>query len=52
LLLSGNDIVWVIGKRIDNRFRITPKTKKAFVITCTDESRETETASCGCMLFG
>lgn len=53
LLLSGEDIVWVIGKRIDNRFRITPKTKKSFVITCVDESGETETSSCGCsLLFG
>ena len=53
LLLSGEDIVWVIGKRIDNRFRITPKTKKSFVITSVDESGETETASCGCsLLFG
>jgi tRNA(Ile)-lysidine synthase len=53
LLLSGNDIVWVIGKRIDNRFHINPKTKKAFLITSVDESGETETASCGCsLLFG
>jgi tRNA(Ile)-lysidine synthase len=53
LLISGEDIVWVIGKRIDNRFRITPQTKKAFVVTCADESGETETASCGCsLLFG
>jgi tRNA(Ile)-lysidine synthase len=53
LLLSGEDIAWVIGKRIDNRFRITPKTKRAFVITTVDESGETETASCGCsLLFG
>ncbi len=27
LLLSGNKIVWIIGKRIDNRFKITEKTK-------------------------
>jgi len=53
LLLSGNDIVWVIGKRIDNRFRITPQTKNAYVVSCVDESGETETASCGCsLLFG
>lgn len=53
LLISGNDIAWVIGKRIDNRFRITSKTKKSFVISCVDESGETETASCGCsLLFG
>jgi tRNA(Ile)-lysidine synthase len=53
LLLSGEDIVWVIGRRIDNRFRITPGTKKAFVITSIDESGEGETTSCGCsLLFG
>lgn len=53
LLLSGDDIVCVIGKRIDNRFRITPKTRKAFVITSVDDSGETETSSCGCsLLFG
>lgn len=53
LLISGEDIVWIIGKRIDNRFRITPKTKKAFVITSVDETGETEKASCGCsLLFG
>jgi len=53
LLLSGDDIAWVIGKRIDNRFRITSKTKKAYVITSVDESLESETASCGCsLLFG
>ncbi len=53
LLLSGEDIVCVIGKRIDNRFRITPKTRKAFVITSFDDSGETETSSCGCsLLFG
>jgi len=51
LLLSGEDIVWVVGKRIDNRFKITQKTKKAFVITCVDDSGETETASCGCSLL-
>ncbi len=27
LLLSGNKIAWIIGKRIDNRFKITDKTK-------------------------
>jgi tRNA(Ile)-lysidine synthase len=51
LLVSGEDIVWVIGKRIDNRYRITPKTKKAYVISCKEENPETETFSCGCSLF-
>lgn len=51
LLLSGEDIVWVIGKRIDNRFRITPKTKKAFVLLAKDDSKEPEGPSC-CLLFG
>jgi tRNA(Ile)-lysidine synthase len=51
LLVSGEDIVWVIGKRIDNRYRITPKTKKAYVISCKEENPEAETFSCGCSLF-
>jgi tRNA(Ile)-lysidine synthase len=53
LLLSGDDIVWVIGKRIDNRYRITTKTQSAFVVTYLDDNAETETTSCGCsLLFG
>ncbi len=53
LLVSGNDIVWVIGKRIDNRFRITSKTNRAFVVSCADEIKESENTSCGCsLLFG
>ena len=27
LLCSGRDIVWIIGKRMDNRFKISDKTK-------------------------
>jgi tRNA(Ile)-lysidine synthase len=50
LLVSGEDIVWVVGKRIDNRFRITPKTKKAFVLKTVEEYKETEGPSC--CLFG
>jgi len=51
LLVSGDDIVWIIGKRIDNRYRITSKTKKAYVISCKEENPETETFSCGCSLL-
>jgi len=32
ILCSGEKIVWIIGHRIDNRFRITPKTKKVLQI--------------------
>lgn len=28
LLVSGNEIVWIVGYRIDNHFRISEKTKK------------------------
>lgn len=33
LLCSDTDIVWVVGKRLDNRFKITPRTKKIIKIT-------------------
>ncbi len=32
LLTSGKDIVWIIGKRIDDRFKITSETKKILQI--------------------
>lgn len=32
LLLSGNDIVWILGYRIDNRYRVTEKTKEILEI--------------------
>ncbi|RTE51881.1 tRNA lysidine(34) synthetase TilS [Arenibacter aquaticus] len=33
LLCSANDIVWIIGKRADDRFKITPKTKNIIKIS-------------------
>jgi tRNA(Ile)-lysidine synthase len=32
LLLSGQDIIWVVGMRLDNRFRITSDTKRVLKI--------------------
>ncbi len=30
ILYSGNKVVWIIGRRIDNRFKITKQTKTAY----------------------
>ncbi|MDF9795589.1 tRNA(Ile)-lysidine synthase [Catalinimonas alkaloidigena] len=32
VLTSGNDIVWVVGQRIDHRYRVTENTKQVFEI--------------------
>jgi len=32
LLCSGEDIVWVVGYRIDNRYRISSRTKRVLVV--------------------
>jgi len=36
VLESSGDIIWVIGERIDNRFRVTDDTKKVLVIKYLD----------------
>lgn len=33
VLLSGEDIIWVVGRRIDNRYKIESKTKNILKIT-------------------
>jgi tRNA(Ile)-lysidine synthase len=36
LLLSGDDIVWVAGHRIDERYKISSSTQKVFVAELQD----------------
>lgn len=36
LLLSGSDIIWVIGHRIDDRYKITSQTQKILKIELTE----------------
>tara|TARA_B100001758_G_scaffold247638_1_gene266317 strand:+ start:7283 stop:8596 length:1314 start_codon:yes stop_codon:yes gene_type:complete len=31
ILCSGDDIVWIVGKRIDDRYKIDTKTKKVYI---------------------
>ncbi len=33
LLISGENIAWVVGRRSDNRFRITPKTRRIYIVS-------------------
>ena len=32
VLLSGNDIIWVVGQRIDDRYSVTDSTKKIYFV--------------------
>jgi tRNA(Ile)-lysidine synthase len=38
VILSEGKIVWVVGKRIDDRYKITDRTKNIFIITRTDDN--------------
>ena len=33
MLLAGDDIVWVVGRRIDDRYRLTRETENVLRIT-------------------
>lgn len=35
LLLSDKKVVWIVGMRADDRFKVTPKTKNILKISCT-----------------
>lgn len=37
ILASGDDIVWIVGERSDNRFRVTEKTKNVFFAEFSSE---------------
>ena len=34
LIVSGDDIVWIVGQRMDNRFRVTDKTTEVVEFNC------------------
>jgi len=36
ILQSGDDIMWIVGMRIDDRFKITNRTKNVLEIKCVD----------------
>ena len=38
VLLSGEDLVWIVGERPDNRFRVTEKTKRVLQIKICPEN--------------
>lgn len=37
VLVSGNDLVWIIGMRIDDRFKITDRTRKLYLCELIEE---------------
>jgi tRNA(Ile)-lysidine synthase len=38
VLCSGKDIIWIVGERIDNRYKINPSTKFALIVNFFDEN--------------
>ena len=39
ILLSGDDIVWIVGERPDERFKVTEKSRKVFVAEVADNEK-------------
>ncbi len=37
ILASGDDIIWIVGQRIDDRFKVSSETTKVLMITCHNE---------------
>ncbi len=35
VLLSGDTIVWIVGRRVDDRYKITKETKQVYVVSLT-----------------
>jgi tRNA(Ile)-lysidine synthase len=37
VFLSGNEIVWVLGLPVSEKFKVTPNTREVFVISVIEE---------------
>lgn len=37
VLCCGDDIIWLVGERVDNRFRMNEKTRKVLVVSTIDQ---------------
>lgn len=40
LLCNGNEVVWVIGRRLDNRYKVTEQTQSILKISCSTIQKE------------
>lgn len=51
IIVSGEDIAWIVGLRMDNRFRITPQTRKVLQVTHLVENKPEPSSGGHCCLF-